>query len=155
MLWTGIYLPHSKGRSYNWKTFNISCCTTSSAVPAAAAHVYSGCILLFSSALATTTFASTQAESKSGWTGFRIKSIVHTWLLHKCTVYSVVQLSIGHGNTNQTCHTPLLSTVELRPHPSSLPHPNPVLSYFGLRPHPTPLIRLFQIGQISHATKNN
>jgi hypothetical protein len=51
-------------------------------------------------------------------------------------VYSVVQLGLGHCHTNQTCHTPLPSTVELRLHPSSLPHPNLLLSSLGLKPNP-------------------
>jgi hypothetical protein len=44
------------------------------------------CTVLFSFALDTTTFASTQAESKAGWTGLEVKSTVNPWLLHKCTV---------------------------------------------------------------------
>jgi hypothetical protein len=44
--------------------------------------------VLFNLALARTTFESTQAESKAGWAGFRIKPMVQTWLLHKCTVLS-------------------------------------------------------------------
>jgi hypothetical protein len=69
-------------------------------------------------------------------------------------VYSVVQLGLGHGHTNKTCQTPLPSTVELRLHPSSLPHPNPLLSSLGLRPKPF-LATPHSTYKISHATKNN
>jgi hypothetical protein len=44
------------------------------------------CTVLFSLALDTTTFASTQAEGKAGWTGLEVKSTVHPLLLHKCTM---------------------------------------------------------------------